>query len=100
MVKDCCWAICHLVDADFEEGEGGWETSGFVRMQNILPQTYRLALITYGSEPSVAYIPLREDSTAEVKFEVGGEVDEVVLVVTGTTRYTRQKAAYRFEITP
>jgi immune inhibitor A len=85
---------------NFETEAGGWEAAGWVQIQNILPQTYRLALITYGAEPTVAYIPLKDDSTAEVNFEVGGEVDEVVLVVTGTTRYTRQKAAYRFEVKP
>ena len=86
--------------SDFETDSGGWEAAGWVRIQNILPQTFRLALISMGDKPSVSYIPVRADSSAEIEFEIGGEVDEVVLVVTGTTRFTRQKAAYRFEITP
>jgi hypothetical protein len=85
---------------NFETGEGGWEASGWARIQNVLPQNFRLALITYGAEPTVTYIPLREDSSAEINFAIEGEVEEVVLVVTGTTRYTRQKAAYHFEIKP
>jgi bacillopeptidase F (M6 metalloprotease family) len=31
---------------DFEKDDGGWTSAGFVRVENILPQTFRLALIT------------------------------------------------------
>ena len=74
----------------------GWP-SGWVRMDNILPQSYRLALISLGrSGTSVQYITLNPDVTADIPFTVGGDVDEVVLVVTGATRFTRQLAPYRF----
>ncbi len=86
--------------SDFEADAGGWEAAGFVRVRNLLPQTFRLALIRMGDTPQVEYIDLNEDVSAEIPITIGGEVDEVVLVVTGTTRYTRQKAAYRFEIVP
>jgi hypothetical protein len=86
--------------SDFETDDGGWEAAGFVRIQNVLPQTFRLALITRGAETQVQYIPLSPDISAQVSIEIGGEVDEAILVVSGTTRYTRQPAAYRFSITP
>jgi hypothetical protein len=85
---------------DFETGIDDWEAAGFVRIQNILPQTYRLALISIGSETTVEYISLTPDNTAQIPISINGDVDEVVLVVTGTTRYTRQPAAYRFEFLP
>jgi len=85
---------------DFEEDSGGWEAAGFVRIQNILPQTYRLALITAGNATEVTYLTLDADNTLEIPISIGGGRDEVVLVVTGTTRFTRQKATYRFEINP
>jgi immune inhibitor A len=82
---------------DFEIDDGGWEAAGWVRMQNILPQTYRLALITSGrSSTTVQYIPMNPDVTADIPFTVGGDVSNVVLVVTGTTRFTRQMAPYSF----
>ena len=34
--------------SDFEADDGGWIPSGFVRVENVLPQTYRLSLITQG----------------------------------------------------
>jgi hypothetical protein len=86
--------------SDFETDNGGWEAAGFVRIQNVLPQTFRLALITRGAETRVQYIPLAPDVSAQVPIEIGEGVDEVILVVTGTTRYTRQTAAYRFSIRP
>jgi hypothetical protein len=82
---------------DFERDSGGWEAAGFVRIQNILPQTYQLALISIGDHTTVEYITLTPDNTAEIPLSLGGDVDEVILVVAGTTRYTRQPAAYRFE---
>jgi hypothetical protein len=85
---------------DFETDDGGWESAGWVRIQNVLPQTYKLALIKFGDSTQVEYIPLSEDNVAEIPLQIGDEVDEVVFVVTGTTRYTRQKAPYRFELRP
>ena len=85
---------------DFETDDGGWKSAGWVRIQNVLPQTYKLALIKFGDSTQVEYISLSEDNVAEIPIQIGEAVDEVVLVVTGTTRYTRQKAPYRFELQP
>ena len=85
---------------DFENDSDEWDAAGFVRIQNILPQTYQLALISIGNETQVEYIELTAENTAEIPISIGGDVDEVVLGVTGTTRYTRQTAPYRFEVVP
>lgn len=83
---------------DFESDEGGWEAAGWVRIENILPQTFRLSLIRYGDEITVEEIEVPADNATEIPLSIGGDVDEVVLVVSGTTPFTRQNAAYRFEI--
>ncbi len=85
--------------SDFEADSGGWEAAGFVRIQNKLPQTFRLALITQGESPAVTMLSLSADNLGEYTLSLDGR-EEAVLVVAGTTRYTRQKAAYRFEIVP
>lgn len=82
---------------DFEADDGGWEAAGFARVENVLPQTYRLALITKGDTTTVTQIPLNADQTAEISLSLGSG-DEAVLVVTGTTRFTRLPAAYQIEI--
>ena len=84
-------------EEDFEAGDGGWEGAGFVRVENTLPQTYRLTLITKGDTSTVTHIPLNPDQTAEIPLSLDpGE--QAVLVVTGTTRFTRLPAAYQIEI--
>jgi len=83
--------------SDFEADGGGWEAAGFARVENVLPQTYRLALIVKGDTTTVTQIPLDADQTAEIPLSLGSG-DEAVLVVTGTTRFTRLPAAYQIEI--
>ncbi|KAF0107549.1 MAG: hypothetical protein FD146_1583 [Anaerolineaceae bacterium] len=85
---------------DFETDDGGWTAAGFARVQNVLPQTFRLALITRSSSgTTVQIIPVAADQTADIPLTVGQDgVTEVVLVVSGTTRFTRETAAYQFEI--
>ncbi len=82
--------------SDFEADDGGWAAEGFVRVQNVLPQTFRLALIK-SSDSSVTMIPLNADQTAEIQLSLkSGE--KAYLVVTGTTRFTREVATYQIEI--
>lgn len=82
--------------SDFEADEGGWAAEGFVRIQNALPQTFGLALILT-SDSSVTMIPLNPDQTAEIPISLqSGET--AYLVVSGTTRFTRETASYQIEI--
>jgi immune inhibitor A len=85
---------------DFESSNGGWEADGFVRVSNLLPQTFRLALISYGDKTEVEYLTLSKDNTLEIPMDITGKVKDTVLVVMGTTRYTRQLAAYQIKVTP
>jgi hypothetical protein len=82
---------------DFEADDGGWVAEGFARVENVLPQTYRLSLIVKGDTTTVTHIPLNDDQTAEHQFSLGSG-DEAILIVTGTARYTRIPAAYQIEI--
>ncbi|HEX2997109.1 MAG TPA: hypothetical protein VHP14_19970 [Anaerolineales bacterium] len=83
--------------SDFETDDGGWQAAGFVRVQNALPQTYRLTLITRGDTTTVTPVTLNADQTADIPLSLqSGE--EAVLVVTGTTRFTRQPSGYEIEI--
>jgi immune inhibitor A len=83
--------------SDFEADDGGWQAEGFVRVENVLPQTYRLALVIQGDTTTVTQIPLNSDQTADIPLSLkSGE--EALLVVTGTTRFTRLPAAYQIDI--
>jgi len=83
---------------DFETDYAGWQADGWARIQNILPQNYDLALISAGDNTSVQYITLNPDITADIPFAIGSGVDNVVLVISGTARFTRQLAPYNFSV--
>ena len=52
--------------SDFETDDGGWQANGFSRVENIIPQTFRLALITKGSNgTTVQAIEVSPDQTAQ-----------------------------------
>jgi hypothetical protein len=86
--------------ADFEEDDGGWESAGFVRVSDVLPQTFRLALVTNGRDTEVEYLELDADNYLEIPIEIGGNVKDVTLVVVGTTRFTVQLASYQIDFLP
>lgn len=85
---------------DFEEGAGGWEGEGFVRVPNLLPQTFGLALVSAGDEVQVEVLNLPDSNALEIPISIGDGVDEITLVVTGFTRFTRQVSSYQFEFLP
>jgi immune inhibitor A len=82
--------------SDFEADDGGWVADGFARVQNVLPQTFGLALILTG-DASVTMIPLDDNQMAEIPISLkAGE--RAYLVITGTTRFTRIPAMYQILI--
>jgi immune inhibitor A len=85
---------------DFEKDDGGWEAAGFVRIQNRLPQTYRVMLIQDGNSTTVENMTLNELQSFSLPVDLGGGNSDTVLVVTATTRSTRQPAVYRFNLQP
>ena len=85
--------------SDFEDDNGGWEASGWVRIQNSIPQTYEVTLVKVNNGTEVSRIALNLDQTQQINID-GGQFDEVYLIVSGTSRFTRQPAFYRFNIAP
>lgn len=85
---------------DFERDADGWQASGFVRIRNLLPQKFTLALITKGRETKVQKFDLSGHNTIDIPLQFENGLREVILVVSGNTRFTRQKASYTFSIIP
>lgn len=84
---------------DFETDDGGWKSAGFVRIQNQLPQTYRVTLIESGKQNRVTPIALDSSNRATIPVSIGNGTNSVELVVSGTTRFSRQPARYQFSLT-
>ena len=84
-------------ESDFEEDNGGWEASGFVRIQNILPQSYRIAIIQDGKEQSVELVSVNPGEPISFPFSIDNGND-LVLAISGTTRFTHQSGEYQFAV--
>ena len=84
--------------SDLEQDAGGWEGAGFVRLMNALPQTYSLSVISEGNQTSVENISLEADNSTTFAVTIGGDVEKIVLVISGTTPFTREKAPYQVEV--
>jgi hypothetical protein len=83
---------------DFETDDGGWQAAGFSRVQNILPQKFRLALIKKGSDgTTVQMIQPDASQLTEIPLSLK-DGEQATLIVSGMTRYTRNSAAYQIEI--
>jgi hypothetical protein len=84
---------------DFETDNGGWDAQGFVRLQNRLPQTFAISLIYLSDNTTVESYLINPGETLTLDVPAYNQTD-VILVVSGTTRFTRQEAAYRFKLAP
>ncbi len=84
---------------DFEKDGGGWQGTGFVRMDNQLPQTFAVQVIHAGqtsAETTIAHMPLDAANHGSLSLNLkSGE--KAILVVSGTTLFTTQLANYQFE---
>lgn len=79
---------------DFETDDGGWNGDGFINVENILPQTFRLMLVDQDGQTDVKEIVLDDEQFAEMTLDLSN----VTLIVSGTTRHTRSLANYRLII--
>lgn len=83
---------------DLENDLGGWKPEGWVRVQNALPQTYAVTIIREGATTSVERLSLNEFNEGSIEIEINSEVRKIIVVISGTSPITRQKAAYQLRI--
>lgn len=84
--------------SDFETDQGGWTAEGFIRIQNLLPQNFRISMIRIDEEIEIIPVELDDNNQAKLDINIEDEGDSVILVISGTTPFTRQKAQYSIEI--
>ncbi len=88
---------------DFEQGGGGWESQGFIRTDNVLPQRYLVQVITWdeGGSLAVARLALDEDQTGTYVIEgFGRQVRRAVLAISALAPATNEPAAYWYSLAP
>jgi hypothetical protein len=85
--------------ADFEDGDGGWLSEGFVRVENRLAQSYVLSIIYQDAERTEVDTFFFDGGVLE-EFVLRNDAiwDRITVLVSGTTRYTEQPAVYRLRV--
>jgi len=83
---------------DFEADDGGWQAEGFVRIQNRLPQTFKVTVVEGTTDPSIHMLTLDENNSASIEINNSNN-EKVTLIISGTTPFTREKATYQFSVT-
>jgi len=80
---------------DFENDDGGWLAEGFVLIDNMIPQTFLVSIIdTSGQKPVQKYsLDAGEDLSLTLDAHPFGQ--EYIIVVSGSSRFTRQEASYQ-----
>lgn len=82
---------------DAESEAAGWETAGFVRHANILPQSFLLQLLLLGDDGVDVYpLTLEESRRGRWTIPMGEETERAVLIVSGNAPVTRLPAAYAY----
>jgi hypothetical protein len=91
-------AIGYYDDAEADDGE--WQATGFVRIDNVLPQRYVVQVIELGDEPRAQRMALNEHNQGQLTLTgLGDRNDGVVLVIGGMTPFTTEPAAYEYRAT-
>lgn len=85
---------------NFEEGDGGWTMEGFARIKNSVPQSFLVTLIT--SDPTNPIHKYHVNPGEELELVIDpycySSYQAPILVVSGTSRFTRESAEYSISL--
>ena len=82
---------------DVESGEEGWETAGFVRHTNRLPQTFIVQTLSINNDQTGTVTSYQPDTNGRYEIPVPAptELNHTILAISGSTPITVQPAGYR-----
>ena len=84
--------------SSFESDNGGWDLQGFARIENQIPQTFLVTVIRKtDGKTEIEQHRVESGETLTIEMNVTSKTNDLTLVVSGATRYTRQLAKYWFE---
>ncbi len=83
---------------DVETDNGGWQASGFARVDGDLPQAWALRLVRTAANGSVRVEALATDADGRISATLA-DGEQAVLVVLATTPYTSEPGSYRLLVT-
>ncbi|KAB8139901.1 hypothetical protein F8S13_26350 [Chloroflexia bacterium SDU3-3] len=81
---------------DVEQGDDGWQATGFVRTSGTLPQLWALRLVRTGAQgTTVERVATDAQGDADITLAAG---ERATLVVMGSTPITTEPASYRYTL--
>lgn len=78
-----------------ESADSGWQTQGFLRSPNVVPQPFVIKLITFGAGTTVADVPVDAQGFAQVRVE---GAQRAILAVAGVAPVTTEQAKFAYSI--
>ncbi len=85
---------------DFNLADNGWSAKGFALIDNVLPQTFLVSVIDEDRQISVTSYEVEAGEKLEIPIRAATTLRPVTIVISGSTRYTRQKALYDYSVNP
>jgi immune inhibitor A len=82
----------------FENDNCGWDSQGFARVDNVLPQTFVVQLIHQsGGQTTVERVTLDDNRQGSLSLNLKSR-DTAILVISGTAPFTTEVACFELEI--
>ena len=88
---------------DDAEVDAGWIAEGFLRSNNVIPQTWSLQLVEQQRGGKTTVRPLRVDADGKLVERIpslGGATERAVLVISGLSPRTLEDAPYQLTLRP
>lgn len=82
---------------DFESDVGGWNTEGYIRMDNTLPQRFVVQVILQGGQTTVQRVVLDAYNQGNLDLDLSAG-QKAILVISGVTPFTTELASFQFSI--
>jgi len=85
---------------DEPEAPSSWSTSGFIPINNLLPQLYSVQIIEIGKSVAIKPMHIGEDGTGSIEISgLGDTLDKAVIVIAAVNPDTKQPNSYTLYIT-
>ncbi|MBI3942230.1 MAG: immune inhibitor A [Chloroflexi bacterium] len=84
-----------------EQGDNGWVTRGFARIDNTLPQIYAVQVLLPGQPPQVQTLQVNQQGYATLDLKDNGSgLKGATIAVSGMTPFTTQETGYKVTVSP
>lgn len=84
-----------------ENGDGGWQSAGFIRVDNLLPQRFIVQIVESGNSTQIVRVPLDAQNRGNLAIAgFGKDISKAVLIVTAFAPTTTEPTEYQFGVAP